>query len=755
MAKKLRGKKASGSSEKPESTKKKATKRYTAKELRNSAPRKRRVQKADESSISTHKARASWFNAREAWPMREAPVSRLLAARAHAGNTMQQLPGTSAWEEAGPINVGGRTTSIAVDPGNVDRLWVGAAGGGVWFSANGGASWTPQWHDEPTLNIGALCLDPSDSDRIYCGTGEANLSADSHAGVGLYRSIDGGGHWHLLAAADAHGLPRRIGRIAVDPFDSNRIFVAGVGHRLEDARGLFVSTDAGMSWARVSGILAAPFHCHEVVFHPSQIGTVYATVDAVGMSSGVWRSTDSGLTWNHLQSGLPGGSFVRRISLAIAPSDPRVIYAQIATPRGKVEGVYRSANGGNTWKSIGGTHFSTERQMNYNNTISVDPTDPNIVVCGGVDLHHTKNGGNTWKKITRWFARRGTDTDYAHADQHAVVHPSGQAGLLYAVNDGGLDVSLDGGQVWENRSVGLATNMFYDLACAATDVNFFGGGMQDNGTWLTADGKPDSFFETTGGDGGFLAIDPNDASHLYTSSQFMRLNRFRSTDGWAQDIGPNETGPRPWMAFIAMDPGRPKRVFVASQRVWRSVNDGSSWADVSGILDGSFVTCIEISRADTDRIYVGTENGGIFKSENGGTSWSGNIASSALPGLTITRMRTPADDAEVVYATVGNFGNSHLFRSTDGGAIWEDVDGGNLPDAPHHGIVIPSHDAESIYVCSDAGVFRSKDAGATWNNMSGKLPTVMVIDLVLHESTKTLFVATYGRSIWRLDLNSV
>ncbi|MEM1187875.1 MAG: hypothetical protein AAGI72_05080 [Pseudomonadota bacterium] len=736
----------------------KTTIRRAAKTMHASAPRKTGSKKPDaDASRSTHKARANWFNAREAWPLREAPLSRLLNARAGAMTALAPLPGVPPWEQAGPTNVGGRSTSIVVDPNDVQRIWIGAAGGGVWFSEDGGIAWTPQWHAEPTLNIGSLCLDPANANHILCGTGEANLSADSHAGVGVYESNDGGAHWHLLAGAESHGLPRRIGRVAIDPFNSNRIMAAGVGHRPEDARGLFLSTDAGVSWAAVGGIFSGPFQCHEVVFHPTQNGTIYTAIDAAGMSSGIWRSTDGGLSWTQLRAGLPHPSFMRRTSLAIAPSDPNVIYAQVATGNGGVEGVFRTVNGGNTWRSIGGNHFSDERQMNYNNTISVDPGDADIVVCGGVDLHRTRNGGNTWTQLTRWFAERGVDTDYAHADQHFIVHPPGQPGLVYAANDGGLDVSTDGGRTWENRSNGLATNMFYDLASAATSADFYGGGMQDNGTWLTTNGVPGEFIETTGGDGGFCAIDPNDALHLFTSSQFMRINRFRRSDGWAQDIGPNETGSRPWMAFIAMDPDRPRRVFVGSQRVWRSSNDGNSWSDRSGVLDGSFVTCIEISRADTDVIYVGTENGGIFKSDDGGLSWSGNIASSSLPGRTVTRLRTPADSTDVVYATVANFGNPHLFRSTDGGSTWEDVDAchGSLPDVPHHGIVIPASDSDTLYVCSDAGVFVSVNGGASWNNLSGNLPTVMVVDLVLHEASQTLFAATYGRSTWKLDVSAI
>ncbi len=731
------------------------SKRMTAEEkLQASAPKKLAPKKREAGTISTHKARANWFNAREAWPMREAPVDLLMAARADAMANLPRQPGSATWTQAGPTNVGGRMTSIAVDPNDANRICVGSAGGGIWTSRDGGASWTSRWHHEPTLNIGALCLDPANSDRLYCGTGEANLSADSHPGVGLYRSIDGGISWHLLAPARAHGLPRRIGRVAVDPFDSDHILIAGVGHRSEDPRGLVASIDCGNSWARISAITSSPYQCHEAVFHPTTPGTIHVAIDAIGVMNGIWTTKDGGQSWTHLTSGLAPSPSIRRTSIAIAPSNPKVMYAQMATNRGAVLGVYRSANGGNTWKKISGSHFSEERQMNYNNTISVDPTDENVVICGGVDIHRTKNGGNTWKKLTRWFARRD-EPDYAHADQHMLCHPAAQSGLIYAMNDGGMDVSQDGGDSWENRSNGLATNMFYDLSVAATDGNMYGGGMQDNGTWLTLDGQANSFIEMTGGDGGFCAIDPNDRLHLYTSSQFMHINRFRQSDGWQRNIGPNEMGRRPWMAFIAIDPERPTRIFVGSQRLWRTTNDGGKWKDVSESLDDSFVTCIEISRANINHIYVGTENGGIFKSEDGGESWTDNIASSVLPGRTITRLRTPANDANVVYATVANFGNSHLFRSTDGGDSWTDIDEGHLPDVPHHGIAIPSVDSDVVYVAGDAGVFVSVDAGGAWNNLTLNLPTITVVDLVLHEGTNKLLAATYGRSIWRLDVSQI
>ena len=334
--KKRRAKKQSS-----KSTQKKSYGKKDPIEVLTTRPPEKLTPKTYGENFSTHKARAGWFNAREAWPMREAPLDMLMHARNVASVNLPGHPGAASWEESGPTNIGGRMTSIAVDASDANRIWVGAAGGGVWTSTDGGLNWTARWHDEPTLNIGSICLDPSNSDTLYCGTGEANLSADSHAGVGLYRSMDGGASWHLMAPASTHGLPRRIGRVVVDPFDSDHILIGGVGHQSQDARGLFASSDGGNSWARVDAMIPSPYQCHEVVFHPTKQGTIYVTIDASGTQSGIWKTEDSGQSWTHLTSGLPAPALGRRISLAIALSDPKVLYTQIATSTGGVRGVFR------------------------------------------------------------------------------------------------------------------------------------------------------------------------------------------------------------------------------------------------------------------------------------------------------------------------------------------------------------------------------------------------------------------------------
>jgi photosystem II stability/assembly factor-like uncharacterized protein len=413
-------------------------------------------------------------------------------------------------------------------------------------------------------------------------------------------------------------------------------------------------------------------------------------------------------------------------------------------------GVFRSANGGKTWKDIGGRHFRGEVQIYYGNTIAVHPKRPNHVLCGGVDLHLTTDGGKTWTKATRWDSKRGKP-HYAHSDHHHLVMPLAAPGRVYDPNDGGLDVSDDGGRTWSNRSNGLAVTMYYDMDVSQSNGRHFGGGAQDNGTLVTTDGRSDDHRELLGGDGGWMVYDPADVKHLYASYYNMGIWRWR--DGKRRDVSPpapKKESHSVWMVYITMDPNDPDTVFTGSTRVWRTKNDGKKWLPVSPTLDGSTISAIEIAPADSKRIYVGTENGGFFRSLDGGNKWSANLAGATLPGHTITRIDSAAKlGADFLFITIANFDHSHVFCSRDGGKTWEDVDNGQLPNVPHHAVVIRPDEPRTVYVGNHAGVFVSHDSGETWMNMTGNLPNAIVVDLVLHEKDATLSAATYGRSLWR------
>ena len=731
------------------------------------APKKTRPSGLPAPRTTTHKKRTAWFKARVAWPYRERSAHSLLGERSRAAAALAPQAGTAQWELIGPTNVGGRMTSVGCAPKKPNTIWAGAAGGGVWKSDDGGQHWRGLWYSQPTLNIGSIGVDPTNPAIVYCGTGEANLSADSYPGVGIFRSTDGGDTWQILAPADTTGIPTRIGCLVVDPFDTTHLCLGGVTHTDGGSDGMFVSSNGGLTWGRQIFPGSGPYRCHAVVFHPTIRDTLFATIAARGAQSGIWKSTNGGSSWTQLRDGLPPPERIGRTSLAIAPSKPSVIYAISSTNKEGVLGIFRSNDGGGKWTNIAGTHFVREGQMSYGNTIAVHPTNPDHVLCGGVDLHLTRDAGKTWVRTTKWDADRGK-SNYAHADHHGLLMPVGRPGLVYDMNDGGMDVSMDGGLTWTNRSNGLAVSMFYDVDVAQSDGRMFGGGLQDNGTnatlagkittgagkTVTLTGKPDEFVEITGGDGGWMLIDPKNTGHLYTTSQNMTVNRFRKSDGWA-DVSPPAAASETdavWMVFLEFDPKDSRTVFAGGLRVWRTKDDGNNWLAVSPVLDGSPISAVEIARANSKMIYVGTENGGIYRSLNGGDTWSEDLASPALPGLTITRIITSPTNAQIVYVTVANFNARHVFCSKDGGLTWVDIDRGQLPDVPHHAITIPATKPSTLYVCSDAGVHVSTDAGGTWKSLTRNLPTVPIVDLVYHDADGTLTAASYGRSIWRLKV---
>jgi len=692
--------------------------------------------------------------------MREAATATLIRERGRARRQLAAAPLASQWELAGPTNIGGRCTSLVCDPTNADKILVGAAGGGVWGSDDGGVTWNERWRANAPLEVGALALDPSNPATVYCGTGEANLSADSYAGDGVYRSTNGGTTWQAWASSTTKGVPRRVGAIAVDPFDPKHVLVGGIGYGRvaadNDFGGLHETTDDGASWGRMTFISSQNYWCHCVVFHPLVRDVVFATFTGPGSKSGIYRSQDGGTNWTQLTQGLPATERIGRTMLALAPSSPDQIWAIVADASSGTEdgvlGVFRSTDRGDSWANVAGHHFDQEGQMSYGNAIAVHPTDPMTVICGGVDLHVTKNGGTTWKVASHWDADRGTAT-YAHADHHALVMPTSAPGRIYSANDGGVDRSDDGGGTWSNRSAGLAVTMFYDIDCAQTTATLYGGGAQDNGTLITKDGKADTFSELLGGDGGWMIVDPKSAGHIYASYQYGGMYRFRN--GSYKKVSPpfkQEDMGGVWMVYTTFDPKNSNTVYTGNQRVYRTKNDGQSWAALTPVLDGSPISAIEVAPANTKTVYVGTENGGLFRTLDGGTQWSANLSSPELPGVMITRIETNPSDARDVYVTVGNFGNSHVFRSKDGGSTWTDIDNGKLPDVPHHALLIRPDKPSELYVCNDAGVFLTKNNGTTWTNATSNLPNVSVVDLVFQASTKQLLAATYGRSIWRLKL---
>lgn len=657
----------------------------------------------------------------------------------------------SAWACVGPTNIGGRATSVVCHPARPEIVWLGTAGGGVWKSHDCGRTWRHLWHREASLNVGSLAIDPVQPDTLYCGTGEVNLLGAP--GVGVFRTLNGGNTWSLLASVRQHGLPNRIGVIAIDPFDPKHILLGGVELTDGDFGGMHTSRDGGRTWTRESFLSEFSHSCYAIVFHPTRRGVIFAAFTEPGFQSGIWRSMDAGKTWKHLTQGLPSADCFRRTNLAIAPSKPDTIYAMAADfdGDGRVLGVFVSDDIGSHWKSIGGKDFRRENKMMAGNAIAVHPADHRHLICGGRDLYATTDGGQTWRQVTWWDYDRG-HPKYAHARHTALAMPVAAPGRIYDANNGGMDFSEDGGRHWMNRSNGLAITPYYKIAVAPSDSRCYGGGTDANGVVITTTGRPDDHFELLGGSAGALVFDPKDPTHLFASHYNLNIYRWRGSRSTNVTPPATRTEMDIWNAVIALDPSSSKTLFTGSYRLWRSRNDGEHWQAMSSSLDGSYISAIEVSGADRDRIYVGTEKGGLFRSLDGAISWSNNIAGAAAPRKLVTSLKSSPVDADVVFVAFAGYGRSHVFRSDNGGVNWIDVDLGMLPDVPHHALAIPDDKPGYVYVCNDIGVFVSPDLGTHWQDLTGNLPNTPMLDLVYHQNDGALYVATFGRSIWRLQI---
>jgi photosystem II stability/assembly factor-like uncharacterized protein len=738
----------------------------------------------------THKDRTHFFLRRSTFPLRDAMPAALEDFWLHQERFIH-VPHLN-WEEAGPSNFAGRVTCLLIDPKNQNNLFAGSAAGGVWRTVDAGLNWTSCWPKYLNQNIGALAIDPNVSTRIICATGEGNLSSDTYPGSGIYETGDAGLTWipHFTATLDdqarAH-LPRRIGTIAFGRDGNKRFRVALGAVSNDESLPAALYMDQGpqglqpdTSW----GIRS--YNCYAVVFHPKEDNIMYVALEPRGAQNGIWRSKDFGKTWEHLKRGLPPGELCSRISLAISPTHPNVLYALICSISHGVLGVFRSSDGGDKWHSIGGRHFEHESQLSYNNTIAVHPTNPDFVVCGAVDLHLTKDGGERWTRIST--GERGPAGDpfppnFVHSDHHAVVIDP--AGWIYSGNDGGVAMSMDGGKTFENRSNGMVTTMFYTADVAQSNSRIFGGGTQDNGTLIagvpsTPGGPvppPGEFTRVLSSDGGWIEFDPADEEHVFGTTQDLTISRHRRGEPWAAGkqlapwkpvsispklISTDEQDLR-GLAVLEIEPSRRKgrkKLWLGTNRLWRTDNDGRSWKPVSPSFDGSAISAIECAAANHRVLFVATSLGKIFRSMDGGVTWSGNLANAAIPQRLITRIGTHPTTAGYVVATVAASGvpgtslesdapYAHVFESDDMGVTWRPLDG--LPDVVYNALAFETRDPYRLFVGGDSGVWMHD--GMRWVSIAGNMPNVVVSDLVFHHDDQILTAATYGRGIWRIKVH--
>jgi photosystem II stability/assembly factor-like uncharacterized protein len=684
------------------------------------------------------KERYRWFYEQRAYPLGYIPDGVREAEWKRTRNMPLYKPqvylakesrmAATRWEQAGPVNIGGRITGIAVDPTNPDIVYFTAADGGVWKSENGtklNAFFTPVADDLPTMAMGSIDIDPANPNLIYVGTGEANGSGDSYPGVGVVRSTDAGATWEVIS----NRFAQHIGCIRVSKAHSNILFAA-------TRQGLFVSTDGGVDWSKKN-----PGIAHDLVQHPLQPEYVFAGVQGAG----ILRSSDEGVSWDTLDIGI-GADSVGRIALDLCLTQPENMYAVIVGGKGplknKTFAVIRSTDAGQSWVRT----TPAENPVNffstygwYNCEIGVHPTRPDEVLIGGVSYYKSSDGGLT-------FERRGG----MHVDQHAIEFSQTAPDIVYLGNDGGMYISGNGGTTYSSLNDNLPITQFYELGIAQQNPHVIIGGTQDNGSNQRY-GNEDQWSHVSGGDGGYCVIDYTDTMYVYT--EYQNGSHLRSTNGGRsfQSINEGLFGKGLWVTPVVIHPTEPTVLFTATtKQLYKTTDRGDLWFPFHGNMDSSkSVNRIAISPIDPDLMLVGYNNGKIWRSINGGVEWE--EISEELPNRTCTDIMFHPTDIDTYFATFSGYAAATVYRTTDGGATWESISG-DLPAIPTNAIEISPLDPNHMYVGTDFGVYATLNGGENWYVLGEGMPKVVVVDLELHHESGLLYAATHGRSTYRLTV---
>ncbi len=707
-----------------------------------------------------------WFYMQRAYPYKTIPKGKYQSAIREAKSLRENSKGGRGrdlvWEQAGPTNIPGRITDIAVHPDFPSTVYAASAAGGVFKSTDNGANWTAVFDDEGVPSMGALAIHPDDPDIIYAGTGEANASGDSYEGVGIYKSVDGGANWEYK------GLPESyyIGRIVIDPLRPETVYVAAGGllFGTNPERGVYRSINAGDSWEQMLYIDDTTA-CIDIALHPST-NTLMAAMwyryrsttsrKVGGVQSGIFRSTDAGENWVRLSGGLPAqADTVGRIGLSIDP-ESQTVDAIYANHPGYFMGVYKSTDLGDNWIRTNDAAL-TDIYSSYGwyfGNIRVVAGSPDTVFALGLRQYRSTDGGNSW-----------SDADYnLHVDHHALyIHPD-NPNLVYNGNDGGVGISSNLGANW-TQSYNMPNTQFYAITIDVNNPLRLYGGAQDNGSMRTLDGSIDDWQHILGGDGFYCIVDYTNANVIYAEYQNGYL--YKSTNGgsnWYSALGNMDyySDRHNWCTPVKMDPVNHNILYYGSNRLWRTTNGGNTWNAISyDLTDGSgggglvygTITTIDIASTDNSYIYVGADDGNVWKTTNTGTDWI-DIGSTLPVKRWVTRVTVDPFNRDKVYVTLSGYYQSnpmpHIYW-TDDGIVWHDISG-NLPDAPLNDVIVDPQEDSTLYAASDVGVYYTEDMGGSWLPLGTGLPIAPVNDLALHDSTRTLVAGTHGRSMFKINL---
>jgi photosystem II stability/assembly factor-like uncharacterized protein len=688
----------------------------------------------------------------------------------------------------GPAFTSGRVIGLAVDPNNSSHYFAAAASGGVWKTLNAGTTWTPVFDREGSYSIGCIVLDSKNPLTVWVGTGENNSQRSVSYGNGVYRSDDGGKTWKNVGLKTSE----HIGRIAIDPKDSNIVYVAAQGPLWGPGgdRGLYKTTDGGKTWKQIFKI-SENTGVTDVVIDPQNPETLYAasyqrrrhmwTLIDGGPESALYKSTDAGATWNKLRAGLPTTE-MGRIGLAISPVDSNVLYATIEAADRK-GGIFRSNDRGGSWER----RNEFDAGAMYYSRIVADPKNVDRVYVMNVFLMVSDDGGKTLRRLGE---------KSKHVDNHEIwIDPTNTDHYLVGC-DGGVYESFDRGANWDFKS-NLPVTQFYDITTdnARPFYNVYGG-AQDNFAFggpsrtRNASGIVNSdWFVTQGGDGFRTQVDPEDPNTIYAELQNGNIVRYDKRTGERMGIQPQVgRGEDPlrwnWDSPFIISPHSHTRLYFAADKLFRSDDRGDSWQVLSGQLSrgldrdklavmGRIWSIDAVAKnastaffgnasalAESPRkeglIYIGTDDGLLQITEDDGKNWRKVERLPDVPELAyVSRIVTSNTDANTVYVAFENRQNAdfkpYLLKSTDAGRTWTSIKS-NLPaNHPVWAIAEDHVNSNLLFVGTEFGLFFTVDGGQKWVQLKGGLPTIQVRDLTIQKRENDLVVGTFGRGIYILD----
>ncbi len=686
----------------------------------------------------------------------------------------------------GPGGMSGRVADVDVQASDPDVIWVGSATGGLWRSDDGGLVFEPMTDDLPTSSIGQVAVFQANPDVVWVGTGEANPRNSMGVGRGVWRSVDGGRSWEPLGLEGSE----RISRILLHPTDPDVAWVAALGPAWSDGeeRGVFRTRDGGATWERVLYV-GPSTGAADLVADPTNPDRMIAAMwdyrrwpwyfRSGGPGSGLHVTWDGGDSWERLgvENGLPAGD-LGRVGLAIAPGSPNVVYALVEAER---SALLRSDDGGHSWRTV-----SRERDINprpfYYADLRVDPTNENRLyrVAGRLDV--SEDGGESFETVV--------PSSIIHGDVHELwISPDGQT--LIQGNDGGIGISYNRGETWRFVSNLVLAQYYHINVDSMLPYNVLGG-MQDNGSWVGPAyvwherGIANFDFQRIGGGDGFDVVpDPTDGRFVYGMSQQGSLYRFDRVTGGRRYIQPNHPDPDVrlrfhWNAGIALDPHDPGALYIGSQFLHRTGDQGRSWEilspdlttddpdkqrsdtggltyDVTGAENHTTILSIAPSPLERGLLWVGTDDGNVQITRDGGGAWSNVV--DRIPGAPeggfVPHIEASRHDPATAYVVMHDYQRGdwtpYVWRTADYGRSWDRIVGGGDVDGFVRVIEEDPVNPDLLWVGTEFGLWLSLDGGDDWRRWTHGLPTVPVRDLVTHPTEHDLVIGTHGRGAFVID----